>query len=160
MSLPSLPLSLSHFLSLYPPSSISSHLIFLSPPPFLLNNPIPRCPPHLHPTSTISIHLQPWRTTVSRWCSSRHGWCASRWPTSVCQMRVATSASSTLMPRTTRWRRCLFRCPPRRPRWRWNRMPWREARWSSPVSRHAASRPQPCVGCAVAGRYQVCGHAW
>lgn len=135
----------------------TSHFVFLSPLPSSSTTPLHAASlsPHLS-----SIHLQPWRTTASRWCSSRHGSCASRWPTSACGTRAATSASSTRTPPTTRWRRCLFRCPRRRPRWRWSRRPWRAARWSSPACRRAASRPPPCAGFVTAGRYQVRGRGW
>lgn len=124
------------------------------------------------PTSQTSIHLsshshrsrspllQLWRTTVSRWCSSHHGWYASRWPTSACRTRAATSASSTQMPLTTRWRHCQFGCPQRLPLWRWSRRPWRAERWSSPACLHEANQLPPCAGSVMDGRSQVPGCRW
>lgn len=141
----------SHFFSHFSPSSFH---------PLLPNNSTLR---RLISTSLRAIifsRSQPWRMTASRWCSSHRGWCASRWPTSACTMRAATSASSTRTPRTTRWQRFLFRCPQRRQRWRWSKRPWRAERRNSPARHRAASRLPPCAGSVMAERYQVPHKGW
>lgn len=112
-------------------------------------------PRHPLPSPTLFFvfaQFQPWRTTVSRWCSSRNGWFASHWPTLACPMRADTSASSTRIPRTTRWRHSRSWFPQRHPQWRWSRRLWRAVRRNSPVCHHAASRPPPCDGCVKDGR--------
>lgn len=125
-------------------------LILLCP----ISNPMPS--PYL---LFFCLHyLQPWRMTVSRWCSSRSALCASRWQMSVSWMKAATSVSSTQMLRTTRWPHCQFWCRPRCQRSRWSRKQWKATTWSLPVFPQGASLLLACDGFATAEKFQVPGH--